>query len=138
VRHIHKATVRDRISHHAIFRVLNPIFEPTFIPTSFSCRFGKDTHKGVDALARMLRVESCNNTRIYYVLKCDVQKFFDSVDHAILLSILEKRVVDPEAMWLLREIIGSYNSKPQNLMGGVESRVFLSATLPRNSLRMFT
>ena len=39
-RHIHKATVRDRILHHAMFSVVNPIFEETFIPTSFSCRVG--------------------------------------------------------------------------------------------------
>src|SRR3989344_233604 len=41
LRRIHKATVRDRVLHHAISKVLNPIFEPTFIPTSFSCRVGK-------------------------------------------------------------------------------------------------
>src|SRR3989344_8390887 len=47
VRHIHKAAVRDRVLHHAVFRVLNPIFEPTFIPHSFSCRVGKGAHRGV-------------------------------------------------------------------------------------------
>ncbi len=74
LRHIHKATVRDRVLHHAIFKVLNPIFEATFIPTSFSCRIGKGTHKGVSAVANMLRKESLNNTRICYALKCDIRK----------------------------------------------------------------
>lgn len=46
-RNIHKARVRDRLIHHAIFAVLNPIFEETFIPNSFSCQKGKGTHKGV-------------------------------------------------------------------------------------------
>ena len=114
-RRIHKATVRDRMFHHAIFSVLNPIFEPTFIPTSFSCRIGKGTHMGVEKVATMLRAESANNTKTCYALKCDVRKFFDSVDHGTLLTIFEKRVLDEEARWLLREIVGSYHSE---IIGG--------------------
>lgn len=109
-RRIHKATVRDRVLHHAVFRVLNPIFEPTFIPTSFSCRIGKGTHKGVDFLAEAIRKVSRNYTRRYFVLKCDIRKFFDSVDHTTLLEILEQRIKDEKAHWLLREIVGSYSS----------------------------
>lgn len=60
---IHKATVRDRVVHHAIYSVLNPIFEPTFIANSFSCRVGKGTHKGVQALTKILRKVSRNNTK---------------------------------------------------------------------------
>jgi len=108
LRHIHKATVRDRIVHHAVFRVLYPIFEPTFIPDSFSCRIGKGTHKGIDRLQTMIRRVSKNGTHPCYALKCDIQKFFDSVDHRILLSILQRRITDPDALWLLQEIIGSY------------------------------
>lgn len=110
-RRIHKAIVRDRVLHHAIFRVLNPIFEPTFIPTSFSCRIGKGTHKGVFAVADMLRTESCNGTRECWVLKCDVKKFFDSVDHAVLIGILERRIKDEDALWLLRGVVESYSTK---------------------------
>jgi len=110
VRRVHKATVVDRVLHHAIFQILNPIFEPTFIAFSFSCRVGKGTHKGVDATRGMLQKESRNNTRQCYVLKCDIRKFFDSIDHRILLSILERRIRDPDTVWLLRNIIGSYES----------------------------
>ena len=110
LRRIHKATVRDRVLHHAIFRVLNPIFEPTFIPTSFSCRVSKGTHKGVEYVARTLRAVSKNGTEPCYALKCDVRKFFDSIDHDILLGILEKRILDPDTRWLMREIIGSYGT----------------------------
>ena len=110
LRHIHKATVRDRVLHHAIFRILNPVFEPTFIPTSFSCRVGKGTHKGVESVRDMLRAESKNGAKQCWVLKCDIRKFFDSVDHSVLLGTLEQKVVDPDVRWLLREIIGSYAS----------------------------
>ncbi|OHA17078.1 MAG: hypothetical protein A3G52_01570 [Candidatus Taylorbacteria bacterium RIFCSPLOWO2_12_FULL_43_20] len=110
VRHIHKATVRDRVVHHAVFRILNFLFEPTFIPTSFSCRIGKGNHKGVYALEDMGRKASKNYTRPCYALKCDIKKFFDSVDHEILLDLLAKRIKDKDTMWLLREIVGSFST----------------------------
>lgn len=131
VRHIHKASVRDRIVHHAVFRILNPIFDRTFIPTSFSCRIDKGVHKGVLMLERMIRAESKNFTRPCFVLKCDVQKFFDSIDHQILLSILRKKIVDPDTLWLLGEIVGSFSTKQANLfdrqglpIGNLTSQLF--------------
>ena len=109
-RRIHKAIVRDRVLHHAIFRIINPIFEPTFISTSFSCRIGKGTHKGVESVRDMLRAESKNGTNECWVLKCDVRKFFDSVDHSVLLGILKRRVGDADAFGLLTKIVGSYST----------------------------
>ncbi len=130
-RHIHKASVRDRIVHHAVMKVLNPLFEPTFIANSFSCRVGKGTHKGVVALRTMLRKESRNDTRFCYVLKCDVRKFFDSIDHAILIAIVKKRIKDHGMLWLLEEIIGSFSGERSNLfqkrgvpIGNLTSQIF--------------
>lgn len=108
LRHIYKAVVRDRILHHAIFNILNPLFEPTFVATSFSCRISKGNHKGVGAVANMLRKESLNNIRICFALKCDVQKFFDNIDQSRLICTLSKRIEDRKMMELLRELIGSY------------------------------
>lgn len=108
-RHIHKASVRDRVLHHAVSSVINPIFESTFVPTSFSCRIGYGTHKGVEILEKTLRKIHRNGTNPCFVLKCDIQKFFNTVDHVILLSILEKRIKDNNAMWLLKEIIESFS-----------------------------
>jgi len=110
-RHIHKATVRDRVLHHAVFTVLNPIFEPTFISNSFSCRIGKGTHKGIDILDEITRKISRNAFKPCFVLKCDIKKFFETVDHRILLNIIRKRVKDDDALWLLEEIIGSFISQ---------------------------
>lgn len=107
---IHKALVCDRIVHHALFSVLNPIFEPTFIANSFSCRVGKGTHKGVATVEQMLRSVSRNNTRPCYVLKCDISKFFASVDHVILPRLISRRLHDERTLVLLREIIGSFHS----------------------------
>lgn len=110
LRHIHKAWVRDRVLHHAVFQVINMIFEPTFIPTSYSCRVGKGSHRAVERLADILRRESKNNANQCWALKCDIKKFFDSIDHQILLDIIERKVKDPKAQWLVREIVESYSS----------------------------
>jgi RNA-directed DNA polymerase len=114
-RHIHKATVRDRVLHHAVYNKLYVFFDPTFIHTSFSCRLGKGTHKGVSWLERSIRKVSQNYTKPCYVLKCDIRRFFDSVDHLILLQILEKKIADKDTVWLLREIVASYGSGKSNL-----------------------
>lgn len=111
---IHKACVRDRVLHHAVFRVLNPLFEPSFISYSFSCRLDKGTHKGVDAVSGMVRQVSGNNTRPCFVLKCDIKKFFASVDHQILLEIIKRKIKDDNFNWLIEEIIGSFNSKTEH------------------------
>jgi retron-type reverse transcriptase len=130
-RHIHKASVRDRVLHHAIFNIINPIYEPTFIATSFSCRIGKGTHKGVDALDGMIRKVSLNYTRPCFALKCDVRKFFDSVDQNILISILKRKIRDQDFLWLLEEIIGSFSSNQSDLfnqkglpIGNLTSQIF--------------
>lgn len=130
-RHIHKAEVRDRILHHAIFRIINPIFEETFIAKSFSCRVGKGTHKGIIALEKMIRKESKNYSKCCYILKCDVSKFFDTIDHRILMNILKKRIKDKNALWLLREVIESFSSSKSDIfnikgvpIGNLTSQIF--------------
>ena len=141
-RHIHKATVRDRILHHAIFSVVNPIFEPTFIQSSFSCRIGFGTHKGVKILGLMARSISGNGTKSCFALKCDVRRFFDAVDHEVLISILEKRIKDPDALWLLEKIVRSFTSSRSNLfdrkglpIGNLTSQLF--ANIYMNELDQF-
>jgi retron-type reverse transcriptase len=135
LRRIHKATVTDRVLHHAIFTVLNPIFEPTFIPTSFSCRIGKGTHKGVEKVAQMLRAESKNSTRPCFALKCDVRKFFDSVNHEVLTGILERKIKDPDAMWLLKGIVDSFSDTKGIPIGNLTSQLF--ANLYMNEFDQF-
>lgn len=120
-RQIHKATVRDRIVHHAVFTVLESVFEPTFIPTSFSCRRGKGTHSGVTALEKSIRQISQNYHRPCFVLKCDVKKFFASVGHAILLEMVGRRVGDERAMSLIREIVESYDASRNSKAGDTSS-----------------
>lgn len=110
VRRIHKAQVRDRIVHHLIFQALNPIFEPTFIPDSYSARINRGTHRGVKRLAMVARKVNQTNGRCF-VLKCDIKKSFPSIDHQILLNIIDQRIKDPDAMWLIKKVVTSFLSE---------------------------
>jgi|SRR3989344_3629701 len=106
---IHKASVRDRLLHHAIHRILYPFFAKTFISDSFSCQIGKGMHKAINRFRSLAYQVSKNNTKTCWVLKCDIKKFFNSIDHEILLKILEFCIPDKNIIWLLERIIGSFS-----------------------------
>jgi len=110
-RHIHKACVRDRLLHHAVYRQLYPYFDKRFIYDSYSCRLGKGVYKALDRFEAFSRKVSKNNTRQAWVLKCDIRKFFDSIDHEILINILNEHIPDTRVQWLLHNIIDSYHGK---------------------------
>jgi len=137
LRHIHKASVRDRVLYHAVFRVLYPIFDPLFIHDSYSCRLGKGTHAGVQRLEQYLRKASRNYTQPYYALKCDVKKFFDSISHTTLLRLIQKRIYDTETIALIRQIIRSFQKTPGCglPLGNVTSQLFANIYL--NELDQF-
>ncbi len=97
-RKISAAPFRDRIVHHAIYNVMEPIFEPRFIYDSYACRTGKGTHRAADRAQLFAR-------RCRYVLKCDIKQFFPSIDHAILKSILSRWIRDEDMMWLVDVIL---------------------------------
>ena len=107
-RQIHKASVRDRVLNHAIYRVLYPFFDRTFIHDSYSCRKHKGTLAARQRFQQLSNAVSRNNTRTCWVLKCDVRKFFATIDQAVLLDILSRRIPDPEVVALLKQVIRSF------------------------------
>lgn len=107
-RDIHKATVRDRLLHHAIHRKLYSFFSDMFISDSFSCQTGKGMHRAINRFRSMARKVSRNHTRTCWVLKCDIRKFFASIDHRILLAILEQQIEDRRLLDLLGRVVGSF------------------------------
>lgn len=119
-RNIHKATVRDRLLHHAIYRMLYPYFDSKFIQDSYSCRVNKGTHKAIDRFREYARKVSRNNTRTCFVLKCDIKKFFASIDHQILKFILSRGILDTNILWLLWQVIDSFCSNPGGNASGVK------------------
>ena len=110
-RDIHKASVRDRLLHHALYGVLYPYFDRKFIYDSYSCRIDKGTHRAINRFRDFARKVSKNNTKQCWVLKCDVRKFFASIDHSVLKEILEKHIGDEDVLNILGEVIDSFNTK---------------------------
>ncbi|MFH1315649.1 MAG: reverse transcriptase domain-containing protein [Candidatus Uhrbacteria bacterium] len=118
LRHIHKSMVCDRVVHHAVYQVLYPMFDQSFIFDSYSCRLGKGTHASVNRLKVFVRKVSRNYTAPCFALKFDIKKFFDSVDHETLLDILNQKIFCTKTNCLLVEIVESF-SKFQTVGGGV-------------------
>ncbi len=109
-RDIHKADVRDRLLHHAVYRILYPYFDKKFIFDSYSCRKNKGTHKALNRFRQLSRKVSANDTKTAWILKCDIRKFFANIDHRILKDILRKHIWDEDLLWLLEQVINSFKS----------------------------
>ena len=99
-RKISAAPFRDRVLHHALVAVLEPIFEERFVFDSYACRIGKGTHRAIKRAQHFQR-------RFPWCLKTDIVKFFPSIDHEIMLSTLQKRIVDSQVMKLIETIVRS-------------------------------
>ncbi len=116
-RDIHKASVRDRLVHHAIHRVLYPYFDYKFDVSSFSCRKCKGQHKALNRFRDFGRIVSKNNTRTCWVLKCDIRKFFANIDHPALKEILAKHIEDADILWLFGQVVDSFSTKGKQCVG---------------------
>jgi len=123
-RNIHKATVRDRLLHHTIYRILYPYFDKKFISDSYSCRLNKGTHKALERFRAFGHAVSKNNTKQCWILKCDIKKFFANIDHQILLNILEKHIKDKAILWLLETVINSFT--PGLPLGNLTSQLLVN------------
>ena len=95
------APFRDRVVHHALVRVLEPIFEKRFIEDSFACRKGKGTHAALRRAHQFTKVWP-------YALKCDIARYFPSINHEILVSQIERVVGDKAVLNLIRTILASH------------------------------
>ncbi len=131
-REIHKASVRDRIVHHVIYRALYPYFDRRFIHDSYSCRIGKGTHRALRRFAQLIRTESRNNTRTVWVLSCDIKKCFASIDHRTLKMLLEAHIQCPRMMAVLNTIVDSFSFRTLGVgipLGNLTSQLFVNIYL---------
>lgn len=97
---ISAAPFRDRVVHHALCNIIEPLFERSFIADSYANRIDKGTHRAIERAQQLAR-------RYTYVLQCDVRQFFLSIDHAILREILARKVSDGDVLWLVEQILAS-------------------------------
>lgn len=95
---ISAAPFPDRVVHHALCNVIEPIWEKRFIHTSFACRVGKGTHRALDCCEKWIR-------RYRYAFHGDIVKYFPAIDHAILRALLARRIADEQTMGLIDLIL---------------------------------
>jgi len=104
-RRIKAAPFRDRVVHHALCNVIEPIFDKGFVDDNYACRREKGTHKAIKRLEKFLKKAS--DERKLYCLKCDISKYFNSINHKTLLELIKKKIADKKALWLTEEILDS-------------------------------
>lgn len=106
-RMISAAPFTDRIVHHCLINVIGPLFEPTFIHQSYANQIGKGTHRAIRDVQNAMRLHR-------YVLQCDIKKYFASIDHRILKTMIRRKIKDHQVLWLIDLIIDSSN--PQEVV----------------------
>ncbi len=151
-RKISKSDFRDRVVHHAICNLIEPIFEKRFIYDSYANRKGKGTSAALKRFNQFKRKASSNGMKVRdasgkkynnnyvrgYVLKADIRKYFDYVDHDILILILSKKIADRKLIKLIGKILANHNTPHLGKgmpLGNLTSQFFANIYL--NELDMF-
>ena len=107
----------DRIVQHALMSLVTPIWDRLFIYDSYACRDKKGIHSGSLRAMEFVR-------RNKYVLKCDISKFYPSVDHDILMEIIKRKIKCPDTLWLIEDIVRSFPGGKNVPIGNYTSQWF--------------
>ncbi|HLC86155.1 MAG TPA: reverse transcriptase domain-containing protein [Candidatus Nanoarchaeia archaeon] len=108
-RKISKSDFRDRVIHHAICNIIEPIFDNSFIFDNYANRARKGAFKAVQRFDFFKRKVSKNYTRDCYVLKADIKHYFETVNHEILITLIKKKVNDSRLIWLIKTILANHS-----------------------------
>ncbi|MFA5169332.1 MAG: reverse transcriptase/maturase family protein [Candidatus Paceibacterota bacterium] len=122
-------TFKDRVVHHSLCNIIGPIFEKTFTFDSYACRKNKGTHRAVKRLSFFLR-----NNNDLYCYKCDISKYFNSINHGILLSLIKKKIKDERIIWMIEKILSSSFCEKEGQgipIGNLTSQLFANIYLTR-------
>lgn len=103
-RMISAAPYRDRVVHHALCNLIVPLLDPTFIHDSYANRVGKGSHR---ALRRFIQFARSSR----YVLQCDIQKYFPSIDHLLLKELIRHKIKCKDTLWLIETMIDASNDQ---------------------------
>jgi RNA-directed DNA polymerase len=126
-REIAVAAVQDRVIHRLLYDYLLPIWDKHFIFDAWSCRPDKGLHAAIERTQKYMSA----NPRAW-VWRGDIIKFFDSVDQAVLLHAIKRRVTCPDALWLIEHILSSYNKNQKDVgmpIGNLTSQIFANIYL---------
>ena len=107
----------DRIVQHALLQVIIPIWDNLMIDDSYACRQGKGMHQA--------SAKTMEHVKKYdYCLKCDIKKFYPSIKHDILTRIIERKIKCKDSLWLLKDIINSFEGDKNTPIGNYTSQWF--------------
>lgn len=109
----------DRIVHHAVMNVVEPILKQTFIHHTYACIKGKGGHQCINDMYNDMRRDY---THTQYCLKFDIRKFYDSIDHNVLKSLIRRKIADQKTLNLIDQIIDS--TSPGIPIGNYTSQQF--------------
>lgn len=124
-RQINAPVFRDRVVHHALVRVIEPLFDRKFIHRSCACRPHRGTYFAIKETEKMV-----SNPRNKYVLKADVSGYFPSVDHDVLKKIMRRTISDRNALWLIDAIIDGGGDGDKGIpIGSLTSQLFANIYL---------
>ncbi|MCX6749062.1 MAG: reverse transcriptase domain-containing protein [Candidatus Pacearchaeota archaeon] len=104
-RKISKADFRDRIVHHAIIKIIEPLFDKSFIYDSCANRIGKGNLFAIKRFQEFLRKVTHSGSRIAFCLKADIRHYFQEVNHSILIELIKRKIKDEKVIWLIKQIL---------------------------------
>jgi retron-type reverse transcriptase len=120
---------RDRVMHHAVNNIIEPIFDRRFYYHSYACRAGKGMHRASKTLTKWIRNLSFDDKPLY-ALKADIHHYFQSIDHTKLKAIIRRTIKDPDALWLLDCIIDDGGENGRGIpVGNLTSQLFANIYL---------
>ncbi len=131
-RRISKSAFRDRIVHHALCNIIEPILSKSFIYDSYANRKRKGTHKAIQRFDLFKRKVSRNNTKACFVLKADIKHYFQEVSHKILLNIIGRKIKDGKVLWLIKKILNNHETSKSDKgmpLGNLTSQFFANVYL---------
>jgi retron-type reverse transcriptase len=137
-RKISRSAFRDRVVHHALCNIIEPILEKPFIFDSYANRVGKGTFKAIERFEYFSKKVTKNYNKKAFVFKADIKKYFEYVDHKMLISIIKKKISDPRVIWLIQTILNNYTTNMADKgmpLGNLTSQFF--ANLYLNELDQF-
>jgi len=138
-RRISKSDFRDRVVHHALCNIIEPIFDKVFIYDSYANRKEKGNLKAIERFYKFMRKVSRNgeingwfndNQIKGYCLKADVKHYFQEINHKVLIKILREKIQDENAIWLIRQILANHFVRDKGMpLGNLTSQFFANVYL---------
>ncbi|MDO8528669.1 MAG: reverse transcriptase domain-containing protein [Nanoarchaeota archaeon] len=128
-RKISKSAFRDRIVHHALIRIIEPIFDKIFIYDSCANRIGKGTLFAIKRFDRFKRKVTCNLRKEAFCLKADIKHYFQEMNREVLIRIIQEKIKCIKTTHLIRLILDNFNKDTGMPLGNLTSQFFANVYL---------